>query len=313
MTNKRTLFFIKVCFIVSIVGYTVHTLMPTSKTTTSRRHRNQKKSSAPDQLLKEHSRPSVVIWELHGVLFHTSNSKALAQLGMRFGLYVATHGFDSAERLKKKLFDIMHTISPAACSAKYARHFLVCTVGDTDPLPHLMYAWLKGIISSSETLKKINDAIDACNNTIINSAKERTHLKNLAGLIFDPARLHAIRVIDHHMSTLLKKCAQKKYKQYIYANIDGASFDLLCTNKPFRDDIFFYIPRDHAVISGKEHCIITEPAMFEKLLERLKKDDISPQTHTCYFINDKDKVATMAQQRGFIPLKPDKATAAILK
>ena len=232
-----------------------------------------------------------IIFDLGGVLIHTSSLKACRKMGFYNLLKLMIH-VNNPLRLKQKLFDILDKVE-----AQYPNIY-GAQDGKGKTLPAIMCDWLTGAKTNTEIKNQIHTFIDE-NPEKFNNDSEKEIIKIIINITFTPQKLTEIRTIIKESFTFVKECKEQGHDLYILSNWDTESFELI--REKFYE-LFELFDQDKIIISGQIGLLKPDPKIYKYFLT---KYNIDPQT--CIFYDDQEinvKAAIHAGIYGVVCKKP---------
>jgi len=227
-----------------------------------------------------------VIFDMGDILFEVDRWGMSKELGhLNILKYVYHEGELPNNKLLAQLFEIMYHFGKQENG-----NGLIATHADIE-LPHLSLEWLKGKLHSSQLLEQVKEHLGKMRDE--GNCKHYDLLVKLAHVIHNP------ELIAKHIKPikpawdLVKKCKENGVVVCILSNLDPETFALL--QQRFGDLFKTYF--DEVIISGHVKIAKPEPAIYQLLLDLLKKDyGIDPDD--CWFIDDAPDNIAAAEQVG---------------
>lgn len=227
-----------------------------------------------------------VIFDMGDILFEVDRWGMSKELGhLNILKYIYHEGTLPDNKLLAQLFEIMYHFG------KQENGNNLIATHETIELPQLSLEWLKGKLHSSKLLEQVKEHLSKMRDE--GKCKHYDLLVKLAHVIHNP------ELIAKHIKPikpawdLVKKCKEQRVIVCILSNLDPETFALL--QKRFGNLFQAYF--DEIIISGHVKLAKPDPAIYELLLDLLKKDyAIDPDD--CWFIDDAPDNIAAAQQVG---------------
>jgi HAD superfamily hydrolase (TIGR01549 family) len=222
--------------------------------------------------------PITVIFDLGGVLMETSKRSALWQLGPRnvFSYLIRNRSID---RMKQQFFATLNRIDGSEGNPYGAKD------PDGHLLPNLFATWLMGNKPNAQLLATVIAEIN--NHPEWFTSKQEQHLITaIAQFTFDPNNFVNAYHPIYSMVSFARQCKAKGYHLYILSNWDPESFELFTQKYPEIFNLF-----DEIIISGNEHIIKPDPAMFALITKKVPAQN-------CIFIDDQQENINAARKAG---------------
>jgi len=216
-----------------------------------------------------------IIFDLHGVLFRTSKSFMLGEIGIFKMLKYALTSKKSPFALEETINDFFKQVCPS--SPKHTHK--------GKPIPSLICDWQVGKLTSKQLKEKFITAIERLHlEDFFESTTEKEIVTKIIHTVFTPELFvrKSLRPLSKGLK-LLRTLRNKKdnsgnykHKIYLLSNFDKESFEILKNKYPQVFDLF-----DGIMISGDVECMKPDNTIYEKLL---KTYDLQP--HECFFMDD---------------------------
>ena len=223
----------------------------------------------------------VIIWDLGGTLFGTSQLTFARHIGFRYFAEYTLFDWRSPN-IKPIVFDVLEKMN---LSEEHTAE--VAADDEGNPLPVIMNNWLAGLITGQEAFKSVSEYINHLDmqHYFVSKRQKQLVIKTIEQM-FNPETLVAATYPITDGITLLHDCYHAKNPDgttkntlFILSNWDDVSFELL--KKKYASIFDTYFEKHRIIISGAIGLIKPKKEAFKYVLHTYHLDP-----KDCIFIDD---------------------------
>ncbi len=236
----------------------------------------------------------IIIFDLVNVLFKENYAGFAQKIG--YGLlasYAVTHWRNPGHRC----LDMLHTISDSAEQKPHLRITL-----NNRTMPRCIVELYEGKKTCAEIKDEIRNAIEELdNNKFFVSSKEKSIMRSIIDLTFDPTVTASITEPIKQMISLAQKLKQNGYSVYLLTNIPDEFYTVLQNNHPSVITLF-----DGIVVSSHIKTAKPNKEAFEHLLTA---HNLNPTS--CILVDNNPENVSTAKSLGMKAIVHEKASNTI--